>query len=268
MIRSDIFLVHAARDNISAGEFAQALRAAGATVFYAQDSLDPGDAWDLTIPEAIRQSSMTLVLVGEHTEGSWYQRSEIVTAVEWAREQGVDHRIVPVLLMRQGRTPALPYGLDPLQAVTVRSPRDYARVARELVALVGVATASNSVQLLAADGALQLVRDQTHARLQDLVRSLPCPDASLSRAETTLWLQTLSAWDSSAHEVLDTVEKLARRVPRATDRQALRQAAVLVQRCLAKYERVTQLDPTRREARDQQRALAESLDDLADTVRA
>jgi tetratricopeptide (TPR) repeat protein len=124
------FIAYAAPDAAVADRLSAVLTL-GATVFLDRRSVRPGDDWDRELAAAQRRAEITVVLVSDHTEKSFYQREEIATAIDMAR-QG-PHRVVPLWLSRTGPPDTLPYGLGIKQGLAVPDPGDLTEVARALL---------------------------------------------------------------------------------------------------------------------------------------
>lgn len=124
------FIAYAAPDAAVADRLSSLLTL-GATVFLDRRSLRPGDDWDRELAAAQRRAAITVVLVSDHTEGGFYQREEIATAIALARQGS--HMVVPLWLSRTGRSDTLPYGLGIKQGLAVPDPGDLTEVARKLL---------------------------------------------------------------------------------------------------------------------------------------
>ncbi len=118
----DIFLAHAGADAPIAATLYRDLAAhpAGLSVFFDAASLELGQAWDLAIPAALRQSRLIVVLVSPNLEAAFYARVEIAEAIQQSRHPESAQRVVPVFLERRpGPDDRVPYGLTLLQGVCV-----------------------------------------------------------------------------------------------------------------------------------------------------
>ena len=105
----DFFIAHAGAE----AHFAEALYAKltdHACIFLDSISLIPGDNWDTELPNAQRQSLITVVLVSSATEAAFYQREEIAAAITMARDNPKTHRVIPVYL-DELENDQIPYGL-------------------------------------------------------------------------------------------------------------------------------------------------------------
>ncbi|NOY25779.1 MAG: toll/interleukin-1 receptor domain-containing protein, partial [Oligoflexia bacterium] len=107
------FLAHANPDMPWVRKLYQCLVSRGLTVFFDDASLDPGDEWDLAIPDALAASAATVACISPRFLPAHYFRAEIVRAVEKKRTPGSAHRLVPVFIegFNNGGVGA-PYGLE------------------------------------------------------------------------------------------------------------------------------------------------------------
>jgi hypothetical protein len=110
MASYDFFLAHAGKDAAQA-ERLYDLLSAQTSVFLDDRSLLLGDDWDRELAAAQRNSRVTVVLVSASTDGAFYQREEIATAIALARANGTKHRVVPVYLDIDPTDSGVPYGL-------------------------------------------------------------------------------------------------------------------------------------------------------------
>jgi len=116
--RWDFFIAHAGRDK-KAAETLYDLLSKDSRVFLDSRSLLLGDNWDLKLPEAQRNSLVTVVLISSHTEKGYYQREEIAAAIDLARTTD-EHRVVPVYLSGQAAAAnSVPYGLRLKHGITL-----------------------------------------------------------------------------------------------------------------------------------------------------
>jgi hypothetical protein len=132
----DIFISYAGRDESQAQRLYDLLRA-DFRVFFAKESIDPGDNFAERIREALLGTPITVVLVSIHSQRAWYQGAENAQAIELARDSEGRKRIVPVYL--DGRPKATEwnlFGLNVLHALDANTPGGMIEVARRLSALV------------------------------------------------------------------------------------------------------------------------------------
>jgi len=91
-----------------------------------------GDAWDEKLPAAQKRSLVTVVLISRHTDSSWFQREEIASAIQLARNRESQHRVIPVYLDGDITPEEVPYGLRRLHGVTVGPTSEMKDVANAL----------------------------------------------------------------------------------------------------------------------------------------
>ena len=127
-----VFIAHGRNDNAAAEQLYDAL-GQGIRVFLDNRSLQPGDDWDLELPQALRQSAVTVVLVSSSTGSSHYQREEIAAAIQRARTDPARHCVIPVVLDPDGVGTDLPYGLGVKQRIEVRNTADLHAAAKRIV---------------------------------------------------------------------------------------------------------------------------------------
>lgn len=107
----DFFLAHASDDKDLAEELYNSLKTE-AKVFLDTKCLLPGDDWDRELFLAQQSSLITIVFVSSQTEAAYYQREEIAAAINMAREDKENHRVVPIYLDKQSDARKdIPYGL-------------------------------------------------------------------------------------------------------------------------------------------------------------
>ena len=111
-----VFIAHSAADHEIATRLYHSLLGRY-QVFLASKSILPGDYWDDEIAKAQRESLLTVILISPNTDSAFFQREEIVTAIELARVEASRHRVVPIYLDFVGETPIVPYGLHRIQAI-------------------------------------------------------------------------------------------------------------------------------------------------------
>lgn len=133
-LRYDIFIAHAGPDTETA-EALYSLLQGQTHVFVDSKSLRPGDRWDVVLPEAQRNSRITVVLVSAATPKAFYQEEEIAAAIDLARR--AEHRVVPVFLDSRPLHEDVPYGLRRLHAALIKDHSDLKPLAQQLVELVG-----------------------------------------------------------------------------------------------------------------------------------
>ena len=74
-----VFLSYASQDGEAAGRICEALRAAGIEVWFDQNDLRGGDAWDAAIRRQVKECTLFVALISANTE----VRSEGYLRREW-----------------------------------------------------------------------------------------------------------------------------------------------------------------------------------------
>lgn len=132
----DFFLAHAEADSARAEELYD-LVAGKARVFLDSRSLVLGDDWDRELAAAQRLSRVTVVLISQAVSAAYYQREEIAAALDRARRQPSEHRVVPVYLEpAAGGEVEIPYGLRLKQGLSLEREGSLEAVAARLVDLL------------------------------------------------------------------------------------------------------------------------------------
>src|SRR4051794_4138642 len=106
----DLFLAHAGPDEAIA-ENLYDLVCHDARAYLDSRSLILGDDWDRKLPQAQRDSRVTVVLISLKTEKAHYQREEIAHAIDMARKDETTHRVVPLYIDTEDPNLDVPYGL-------------------------------------------------------------------------------------------------------------------------------------------------------------
>lgn len=113
----DFFLAHASPDKPGARALKRELEAkAKVKVFLDSEEIHAGDGWQERLKKALSESSVSVILISQHTPKAWYQQEEVVLAIDLARDEYAAHEIVPVYL-RGARKSDTPYGLSRLQGL-------------------------------------------------------------------------------------------------------------------------------------------------------
>jgi hypothetical protein len=135
-VQWDFFIAHSGKDKQAAEELYDYL-ARDFRVFLDSRTLKYGDDWDLELPRAQRNSKITVVLVSNHTESSYYERIEISEAIGMARADAARHRVVPCFLERgAAKREDIPYGLRLKHGISLEEAGGLKQVAEKL-AMVG-----------------------------------------------------------------------------------------------------------------------------------
>jgi len=99
-------------------------------------SLVLGDDWDRKLPQAQRDSRVTVVLISSKTDRAHYEREEIAHAIAMARKDETGHRVVPVYIDTDDQDPEVPYGLRVKHGLTLSRDGGLDGVAKRLLHLV------------------------------------------------------------------------------------------------------------------------------------
>jgi hypothetical protein len=100
--RYDVFVAYASPDAQYAEQLYALLSAMNWRVFLDSKVLVGGDPWPKVVREAQRDSLLTLILISERVDSAYFQREEILTAIDLAGEDR--RRVVPLYLPgRRGR---------------------------------------------------------------------------------------------------------------------------------------------------------------------
>ena len=115
-LKYHVFIAHSAKDTAIAKDLYYNLISMY-HVFLDSQSLLPGDMWDTEIQKAQANSLITIMLVSNKTELSYYQKEEIANSIDLARNEKHFHRIIPVYIEGRKRTKIIPYGLRRINGV-------------------------------------------------------------------------------------------------------------------------------------------------------
>lgn len=105
----DFFIAHAGGDTRIA-ETLYELLLKHSKVFLDSKSLTLGDNWNQILPDAQRQSLITIVIVSSKTEYAYYEKEEIAAAIQMARNNELEHRVIPIFFPGYDKE-RVPYGL-------------------------------------------------------------------------------------------------------------------------------------------------------------
>jgi hypothetical protein len=105
----DFFIAHAGGDKRIA-EILYELLFNRSRVFLDSKSLILGDNWNQELPTAQKQSLITVVIISSHTENAYYEKEEIAAAIQMARNNQLQHRVIPVFILGYNED-EVPYGL-------------------------------------------------------------------------------------------------------------------------------------------------------------
>ena len=132
----DFFLAHAGPDANVAERLYELLRNRS-RVFLDSRSLRLGDDWDTELSKAQRNSKITVVIISERVNKSYYQREEIAAAIALARDDDRLHRVVPLYLPEVAESSAsVPYGLRLKHSIRLTQDEDLRVAAEQLLSLL------------------------------------------------------------------------------------------------------------------------------------
>lgn len=131
----DIFLTHAG-DDAQIAEKLYELLDPHLKVFLDSKTLIPGDDWEIVLPQAQRDSLVTVVLISPSTNNAFYQREEIAAAIALARDAPSTHRVIPVYLddVLSSKEPSdnVPYGLRTKHSIKMQGTTTLDAVVQQL----------------------------------------------------------------------------------------------------------------------------------------
>jgi len=135
--RYNFFIAYATPDRQQAKELSWFLQDRSCKVFLDEEDLSLGVSWPSTLPEALEASRVILVLVSKHTNDAFYQKEEIVRAIQLMRDNPRTHTVIPVFLDKQSQNARnMPCGLSSLQARDATRSGGLERIAAELDAWI------------------------------------------------------------------------------------------------------------------------------------
>ncbi len=112
----DVFIAYAKPDFKFAEKIYTLLSVIGNRVFLDQKNLKGGDEWLKEIANAQEHSLLTVVLISNFSDSAYFQKAEILKAIELVREKR--HRIVPVYLTKEiAQCGSVPSQLKQIQCI-------------------------------------------------------------------------------------------------------------------------------------------------------
>ena len=129
----DFFLSHSSADTDNAKVLYNVLNPP-AKVFLDAFSLVPGDNFDVSLPEALQGSLISVILISPNTEQAYYEKEEIAMAIQIARADPDTRRVVPVYMnMTEAKLPAkAPFGLTRKHSLYIYNPDDFTDTGKKL----------------------------------------------------------------------------------------------------------------------------------------
>jgi CspA family cold shock protein len=101
-------------------------------VFLDIECLLPGDRWDHELLTAQRKSLVTVVIISPNSETAYYQRDEIMFAIDLFRQNPRTHRVIPIYLTKRGTPSDIPYGLRQLHGIYAERWHDNTEVTQKI----------------------------------------------------------------------------------------------------------------------------------------
>lgn len=150
-MRYDFFIAHASEDGGVATQLCERLKSNGHAVFIDIQEILPGGYWAAEIPEAQCASSITVVLLSQHSRRSHYVVEEISRAIELMRSHARQHKIIPVMLAGIEPGTDMPYGLASIQFADATTENSLARLPAELARILAIFGAQGSKALTTSD---------------------------------------------------------------------------------------------------------------------
>jgi len=159
-----VFLSYASQDAEAAKRIADALRAAGVEVWFDQNELVGGDAWDQKIRRQIKDCALLIPIISENTQ----QRTEGYFRLEWRLADQRTH------LMAKGRAFLLPVVVDDTSDADAAVPDSFLDVQWTRLRPLGSGEASPA-------GSEDPVLAKFVARVRDLLSADPAARAKVPR---------------------------------------------------------------------------------------
>jgi len=131
----DAFIAYAHQDAEYAEHIHKLLSVSGKRVFL-DKMLFPGDLWTEKLEQAQKDSLLTIVLLSAHSDSAFFQKEEILRAVELAR--GKRHRVVPVYLTGKSPSDRVPSELRQIQSIFLEQDQSLLKIALQIEAAIEV----------------------------------------------------------------------------------------------------------------------------------
>ena len=129
----DVFVAYSTPDRPAAQRIADALHPY-LRVFVDYEQLRPGDEWDNTLRGAVSSAHIVLALVSRRSERAFFEREEILRALDLSRATANSTVLIPVFLDGLApNAPEIPYGLRPLQGISVSTDDEIESVAHQVI---------------------------------------------------------------------------------------------------------------------------------------
>ncbi|QDT25123.1 hypothetical protein Enr10x_04170 [Gimesia panareensis] len=129
----DIFIAYPSSDRLLAKRIADSLRPF-LNVFIDIDQLRIGNSWDLELQKAVNSSIVVLVIVTENSNKAFFERDEILRALDRMKKESESCIVVPVFAAGvEPDSESIPYGLRPLQGFILDKDQELENLGRMLV---------------------------------------------------------------------------------------------------------------------------------------
>jgi hypothetical protein len=129
----DAFIAYAGPDAEYANKFYNLLSVIGHRVFLDSKELLVGDPFSEKIGQAQKDSLLTVVLISNRSDSAYFEKEEILRAIELARDAG--HRVVPVYLTG-GRSRDMPLPLSQLHSIYMDEESSLLSIAQKIEAAI------------------------------------------------------------------------------------------------------------------------------------
>lgn len=129
----DVFVAYSSPDRSAAQQIVEALNPY-LRVFVDYEQIRPGDEWDDVLRRAIASAHIVLALVSRRSERAFFEREEILRALDLSRATATTTVLIPLFLEGLSpNAPEVPYGLRPLQGIVVASTSNFEAVAHQVI---------------------------------------------------------------------------------------------------------------------------------------
>lgn len=125
------FIAHSSDDEVISKEIYSELLELGYGVFIDYYDIMPGDEWDRKIENTQENSLSTIIIISDNTGESYYQREEIVRAIDLHNSEDSVHKVIPIISGGSDFSD-LPYGLNRIQAIHIDEYDDINGVAKKI----------------------------------------------------------------------------------------------------------------------------------------
>lgn len=129
----DVFVAYSTPDERVARQIADALHPY-LRVFVDYEQVYLGDEWDSVLREALSSTHIVLALISRWSESAFFQREEILRALDQSRAAECATVLIPLYL--DGLSPnasEVPYGLRAIQGIVVSATTDLEAVAQQVI---------------------------------------------------------------------------------------------------------------------------------------